>query len=369
MKKLTDTETTIFVYDAGGKLVAEYSTAAPPATPQVSYTTTDHLGSPRILTDQTGAVISRRDFLPFGQEINPGIGSRSSALNYGTTDTVRQKFTGYEGDTETDLDFAQARMYANHLGRFTSPDPIFLDSKRLKDPQLLTLYQYTRNSPLVYIDPSGESVKVKGSQQSQYLADLQEGLSFTVQIQKKKLVIVDANGKALDDKALKAMRESLTDAEKAIFDAITDKKHTATIDTGNGKANPGILFGKFLGNGKNKLDYADINLLRSEGNKGGLTPSTDVKHETIEAYASALGKDGPASHAYANGVGFGGLTPVSATPLANSDGKFDRVEITFDVVNQPDVKERVVMQLVKPISDKQKINLSKANVTLVEKIK
>jgi hypothetical protein len=61
-------EVTIFVYDAASKLVAEYSTQVEPAsTAKVSYTTADHLGSPRILTDANGNVISRRDFHPFGE--------------------------------------------------------------------------------------------------------------------------------------------------------------------------------------------------------------------------------------------------------------------------------------------------------------
>lgn len=58
-------EVTIFVYDAAGKLVAEYSTVQS-QDPKVSYTTADHLGSPRILTDENGATISRRDLYPFG---------------------------------------------------------------------------------------------------------------------------------------------------------------------------------------------------------------------------------------------------------------------------------------------------------------
>ncbi len=49
VKKISNTETTIFVYDGGGQLVAEYSTALS-QTQQVSYLTTDHLGSPRIIT-------------------------------------------------------------------------------------------------------------------------------------------------------------------------------------------------------------------------------------------------------------------------------------------------------------------------------
>ncbi|HMO81068.1 MAG TPA: hypothetical protein PKD24_09775 [Pyrinomonadaceae bacterium] len=58
-------ETTIFVYNASGQLVAEYSTEIS-QDPKVSYTTADHLGSPRMLTDENGATISRRDLYPFG---------------------------------------------------------------------------------------------------------------------------------------------------------------------------------------------------------------------------------------------------------------------------------------------------------------
>ena len=91
-------ETTIFVYDAAGKTIAEYSTVvAPTSQAKISYLTNDHLGSPRITTDAVGAVISRRDFRPFGEEI--------ARTNYGA-DNVRQKFTGYERDIESDLDFA-----------------------------------------------------------------------------------------------------------------------------------------------------------------------------------------------------------------------------------------------------------------------
>jgi len=36
-------ETTVFAYDASGKMVAEYSTVIP-QDPKVSYTTADHLG-------------------------------------------------------------------------------------------------------------------------------------------------------------------------------------------------------------------------------------------------------------------------------------------------------------------------------------
>jgi len=151
VKKVSAAETTIFVYDASGVLIAEYSGEGA-AEPRVSYLTTDHLGSPRIVTDERGSVTSRRDFMPFGEEIN-GVGGRTTGLDYGS-DTIRQKFTGYERDTESDLDFAQARYYNQAHGRFTSIDPLN-GSIATSDPQTFNRYTYGLNSPYRFTDPSG----------------------------------------------------------------------------------------------------------------------------------------------------------------------------------------------------------------------
>jgi len=147
-------EVTIFVYDAGGKTVAEYSTQLSEA-PQVAYLTSDALGTPRINTSAGGAVIARHDYHPFGEEITTS--NRTQGIGY-DLDEIRKKFTGYERDNETDLDFAQARMYASRLGRFTSTDPILMEPKRATDPQKINLYIYVRNNPLILIDPTGQII-------------------------------------------------------------------------------------------------------------------------------------------------------------------------------------------------------------------
>ncbi|MCO6510047.1 MAG: RHS repeat-associated core domain-containing protein, partial [Aridibacter famidurans] len=148
-------ETTVFVYDAGGKLVAEYSTTvASQSTAQVSYLTHDHLGSPRITTDKNGKVYSRRDFLPFGEDLDINVtAERTSAIGYGP-DTVRQEFTGYERDEEIGLDYAIARMYSSSLSRFTTPDPSLI-SFREGSPQTWNRFSYTQNNPLRFVDPLG----------------------------------------------------------------------------------------------------------------------------------------------------------------------------------------------------------------------
>ena len=157
VKKVSASETTIFVYDAEGKLVAEYSTATPPSNPTISYLTNDSLGSPRVVTDNSGAVISRRDFMPFGEELTAGTANRVETNKYSIAgaDNVRKRFTGYEKDNETGLDFAEARYYDNRFGRFTAVDPL-LASGQSADPQTFNCYVYVMNKPTGLTDPSGQ---------------------------------------------------------------------------------------------------------------------------------------------------------------------------------------------------------------------
>ncbi len=148
-------ETAIFVYSAG-KLVAEYSNTQVPVTnPTTRYLTEDHLGTPRVVTDSQGNVISRRDFLPFGEQLDPDVGGRSSVTAYQpTNDNVKQKFTGYQKDEESGLDFAEARMYENRHGRFTAVDPL-LASGKSANPQTFNRFVYCVNTPLACTDPTG----------------------------------------------------------------------------------------------------------------------------------------------------------------------------------------------------------------------
>ena len=69
-----------------------------------------------------------------------------------------------ERDIETGLDYFGARYYASTQGRFTSPDPLFLQEEMLSDPQRFNLYGYVRNTPLTLIDPTGEAIELTGNE-------------------------------------------------------------------------------------------------------------------------------------------------------------------------------------------------------------
>jgi RHS repeat-associated protein len=149
---------TVFVYDAMGQLAAEYSTTTNSSPCRTCYLSDDHLGTARLVMDGQGNVVARHDYLPFGEEIAAGQAGRTSQWGPGN-DTVNQKFTGKERDSESGLDYFGARYYGSALGRFTSPDkPLIGQNER--NPQSWNLYTYVGNNPLARIDPNGESWRV-----------------------------------------------------------------------------------------------------------------------------------------------------------------------------------------------------------------
>ena len=95
------------------------------------YVSFDHLGSVRMLTDASGNVVARQDYLPCGEEIPADTAGRSSSLLFGSSDGVEQKFTAQVRNSETGMDFFTARYYGSALGRFTSPDPMNLGADLL----------------------------------------------------------------------------------------------------------------------------------------------------------------------------------------------------------------------------------------------
>jgi len=122
---------------------------------EVLWLTADHLGTPRMIAERTGASvgIKRHDYLPFGEEVVSGQGGRTPQQGY-TGDSVRQHFTGYEADGESGLNFAQARYQSPTQGRFLSVDPLGA-SANILNPQSFNRYSYVNNNPVNSIDPAG----------------------------------------------------------------------------------------------------------------------------------------------------------------------------------------------------------------------
>jgi len=115
---------------------------------------TDPAGTPLVMSDSTGTVVWRADYLPFGEE---SLGTQTVKNN--------KMFVGKEKDTESDLYYFGARYMDAGVGRFTSPDAIgavntvtgMVNVKMLLNPQFLNRYSYSLNNPYRFIDLDGLS--------------------------------------------------------------------------------------------------------------------------------------------------------------------------------------------------------------------
>ena len=198
---LTTTKIRVYITatsDAWSRLVEVEAWTA--ATANINWLVTDHLGTPRMIVDETGnlANVKRHDYLPFGEELMSGIGTRGPSLGYGTGDGVRQQFTSKERDVETGLDwFGPSRYYSSSQGRFTSVDPLFFQKEMLIDPQRYNHYSYVRNNPLKYVDPKGEAIELVGDEEHRkiILEQLRKAVGQKAGAALYENAVTDKNGK------------------------------------------------------------------------------------------------------------------------------------------------------------------------------
>jgi RHS repeat-associated protein len=109
----------------------------------ITYTHQDTLGSTVLTTNQSGSVVTKYQYDPFGQLIGQD----------GKTNT-NYLYTNQEYDQESELYYYNARYYNPRLGRFISRDPYL---GRDGDTLSRNGYTYVKNNPLKYVDPSGET--------------------------------------------------------------------------------------------------------------------------------------------------------------------------------------------------------------------
>ena len=102
----------------------------------VTYKVTDHLASIRQTLDGVGTVVNSLDYEPFGTVLT-SLGSE------------RQGFNSREHDGEDGMSNNGVRRLDEGLGRFVAVDPLWTRFPS-NSP-----YQYSFNSPNVYVDPTG----------------------------------------------------------------------------------------------------------------------------------------------------------------------------------------------------------------------
>ena len=104
-----------------------------------TYYLPDALGSVRQVADDTGAVVSSREWTPYGIPLSGSEGGEVGAGQAGLG------FTGEWWDVDVGLQYLRARWYAPQIGIFLSRDLV-----KHNHP-----YQYAEANPVNYTDPTG----------------------------------------------------------------------------------------------------------------------------------------------------------------------------------------------------------------------
>ena len=166
--------TTIFHYDLSGKLIAESQpdgtmtaeylymgkiriARVDSGTGNIYYYLNDRLGSPQIMTDDTGTIVWEATYKPFGETtVNP----KSTIVN-------NFRFPGQYYDEETGFHYNYYRYYDPRSGRYLRADPsltsnldsdvFFLLYSQRQTPQWASPFIYVGNNPVNFTDPMGLS--------------------------------------------------------------------------------------------------------------------------------------------------------------------------------------------------------------------
>ncbi len=246
-------------------------------TTGVSHFHLDHLGTPRLITDQTGKKIAYHVYWPYGEE-----------LTSTSQDVERMKFTGHERDLNgaggagDDLDYMHARFCSPVVGRFLGVDPL---GANLSNAQSWNRFAYVRGNPLRFIDPTGEVLAIAGTDSDKRKAEsiANSGLyGQELKISSSGKSSLSSSGEVGPPTKEQAALSGL------LSKVIDDKKSTSISATSN---DPQVVVGSF------KASRIDVSDMAAFGNGPGASQAGAFAHEVAEQYEKQVhGSDFPAGH-------------------------------------------------------------------------
>jgi RHS repeat-associated protein len=123
-------------------MILLFAFASPAMADRVTYYHNDFVGSPVAATDETGKIVWREDFLPYG----------SRRIDDPNSEANQIWFASRHQDATSGLVYMGARYYDPVIGRFLAPDPVRYSVRNIHS---FNRYAYANNNPLRYVDPDG----------------------------------------------------------------------------------------------------------------------------------------------------------------------------------------------------------------------
>jgi RHS repeat-associated protein len=201
-------------------------------------------------------VVSYSDYYPFGAPMT----ERTAVV---TPTDVRYGFNGKEMDNEINgngnaYDFG-ARTYDARLGRWWSVDPLFAEYMNL------SVYCFTANNPIYYIDSDGRRFKVKGSDDKASDGPNKGMSNFNIAVQDVYSLLPSTDGGAY----FKSILDISTSGEVTLKIALSRDEVVALND-------PGIILLYDLITSHNDYAY-EVNITATSKTRSG-----EVEYENLD---------------------------------------------------------------------------------------
>jgi RHS repeat-associated protein len=201
------------------------------------YVHNDHLGTPHMLTNDSGIAVWSAYYDPFGlAAVDEDVDGDTNTV------TLNVRFPGQYYDGETGLHYNYFRYYDPETGRYITSDPIGLEGG-------LNTYGYVGANPLNYTDPSGLVLKGRNTPEAHLVDSVARGnvseVKMLLQIEPLKTTF----SKRLKQDVLEQCRANASkqklgtldvkDAERRIYESIVRGNSVES-----GKPSPNTTSGK-----------------------------------------------------------------------------------------------------------------------------
>jgi RHS repeat-associated protein len=150
---------------------------------ELLYYHNDHLGTPIAMTDESGMLVWKVEYLPFGELFSTTIATVGNNL----------RFPGQYFDLYAGLHQNWHRDFQPRAGRYLEPDPVGLETET-------NLYPYASNTPTFWLDPDGRELDSVSASLNQAIA---RGSAKEIE------AILEAGGEVLSQEARLAARAAL----------------------------------------------------------------------------------------------------------------------------------------------------------------
>jgi len=292
---------------------------------ECQYYLTDQIDSVSVVTDDAGKVVTRTEYLPYGETWIQEGESRN-----------RPKFNSQELDAETNFYFYNARYYDPEICRFVTADNV-IDGEY--DTQGWNRFAYCRGNPIAYKDPTGHTGEDGLSVFSQLL--LRNERNIEKEGRPLRAAPLNPNANIVEDR----IQKEIVKNKNLLSDNMKRQQAKLVVDCSKIMMNLGRMNAK-TGHGQDEM-YESANIVSEQFDNGGLggDRTSDYSHRTIDMKRIIAKLHGATDIVSRDNLARSSIDGIVTTVPDNDNGLGNYVIINKTINNGKDKVQNIIAHI------------------------